>query len=72
MKIATLRKKILVQGLILSLLGDLGSGMFFGVGYMMIDHLDEWRDAKTPSEVADRNPHSTSKRGSLAQRSSPD
>jgi hypothetical protein len=39
---AKLRKIVIVKSLILSGLGNLAAGMFFGTGYIVIDHLDGW------------------------------
>ncbi len=47
MKMVELKKRILAKGLALSLLGDLVSGVFFGVGYLAIDHFNDWMDAQS-------------------------
>jgi hypothetical protein len=47
-----LKKKILTKGLALSLVGDLVAGMFFGVGYLVVDHFNDWMDAQTQSGVS--------------------
>jgi hypothetical protein len=47
MKMVDLKQRILATGLALSLLGDLVSGVFFGVGYLAIDHFNDWVDAQS-------------------------
>ncbi len=47
MKMVAFKKRILANGLALSLLGDLVSGIFFGVGYLAIDHFNDWMDTQS-------------------------
>jgi hypothetical protein len=49
MKMVDLKKRLLAKGLALGLLGDLVSGLFFGVGYLAIDHFNDWMDAQSPT-----------------------
>jgi hypothetical protein len=52
MKIIDLKKKLLAKGLVFSLVGDIVAGMFFGVGYLVVDHFNDWIDTQTPSGVS--------------------
>ena len=69
MKMVDLKKRILANGLALSLVGDLVSGMFFGVGYLAIDHFNDWMDAQTPSEATAQTTHDRGKVAAYAQQS---
>ncbi len=60
MNMVNLKKRILANGLAVSLIGDLVSGMFFGVGYLAIDHFNDWMDTQsavnpTAQTTGDRN-----------------
>ena len=61
MKLVDLKKRLLANGLALSLAGDLVSGMFFGVGYLAIDHFNDWMDAQTPSAATAQTTRDPSK-----------
>jgi len=66
---STIGKNILANGLALSLLGDLGSGMFFCTGYLVIDHFHDSMDTQSQSEVSERKPDDRTKLLSPAKRS---
>ncbi len=56
MKQTNLRKKILINGLALKLIGDLVSGMLFGVGYLVVDRFNDWVDTPAQSSTAAHSP----------------
>jgi hypothetical protein len=61
MKISNLKKKLLAKGLVFSLIGDLMAGMFFGVGYLVVDHFNDWIDTQSPAGVAAKTADGRSK-----------
>jgi hypothetical protein len=63
MKMVDLKKRLLAKGLALSLLGDLVSGIFFGVGYLAIDHFNDWMDTQS---AANPPAQTTGERGKVA------
>jgi hypothetical protein len=52
MKISDLKQKLPAKKLVFSLVGDVAALMFFGVGYLVVDHFNDWIDTQTPSEVS--------------------
>jgi hypothetical protein len=61
MKLSDLKKKLLAKGLVFSLMGDLVSGIFFGVGYFVVDHFNDWIDTQSPAGVSAQTTSKSSK-----------
>jgi hypothetical protein len=61
MKISDLKKKLLAKGLVFGLVVDSISLIFFGVGYLVVDHFNDWMDTQSPGGVSAQTTSDTSK-----------
>lgn len=52
MKIGDLKKQLPTKRSVFNLVGDLAALVFFGAGYLVVDHFNEWIDTQTPSGAA--------------------
>jgi hypothetical protein len=52
MKISALKKQIPAKRSVFTLVGDLAALLFFGAGYLVVDHFNEWIDTQTPAGAA--------------------
>jgi hypothetical protein len=49
MKMSDPNKQLPAKRSVFILVGDLAALMFFGAGYLVVDHFNEWIDTQTPS-----------------------
>jgi hypothetical protein len=52
MKISDLNKQLPAKRSVFILVGDLAALVFFGAGYLVVDHFNEWIDTQTPAGAA--------------------
>jgi hypothetical protein len=52
MKMSDLKKHLPAKRLVFSAICDVAALMFFVVGYLVVDHFNDWMDTQAPSGVS--------------------